>query len=1110
MAHLPTYRRAARLAAFALLALPGLLFASGRAFNALVVVNTNSADSVELGEHYAAAHGIPPHHLFRVGLDTNWASLSSNQFHSLLRDPIQAHVSAENLDGQIDFVVLCQEFPTRIRDVEGVAAALFYGFKNAPGHYDPPAHACKLPAYTSNAYYRAERAFRSADGWNGTNGFVAFHLVASNLATAKLVADRGAAAQGQRPPATFNLHLFGDEFRGIRERRFANAQFSFSTLPNLPASCSIAPRYAIMSGITNAMGYQDGYGNVFDPILDNLRTNNVWLPGAYADHLTSYGGAITNLTNAYGQSTVLDWMEIGATASYGTVDEPCAYLEKFPDPLMAFHYARGFTIGEAYAMAVEAPYQGLFAGDPLAAPFAAPPTLAVVSHVPGQIVTGLVSVSVSSQAHPDGAPPASLDLYLGGRFHATLASIAPTPGNVLSIGVNGATSSVAVAASDSLFDAVSALADAINAETNHAVRASARGDRIELIYQPFDRAGDFAPISVAAQPGGSEPLTIGAGSASPHLIPSLHPARKRLFLTATPYQNGANAGDFVSCTITLTNGAVASNVVVAVQGESVRSLLNRLMDDVNDHPALAGPDGVEYDRLSRTEDYVWQSGTLFARSPGPEGAGILVDFSVGAVSNGSGLSTNYNFSSLLLDNPDDVRPRASILFRVVPTNGTLDVDAPLDTSLLPDGLHVLDFVARDGTAVAAASRHSFPLVVCNAWPQLAVRGTNDAFIADGEPPSSDNGSIFGPVEVGSAATNWFSILNNGSADLNLAGWTTQGPGAAAFQLLYAPAVVAVGGISNFAVVFAPEAAGEFAAAFSFDSDAVLPQTNLLFAGTGFALRALEVQSAHGTASPPVGTHTNLHGAVLTNSVAAPTPSGGTQYACVGWAMVGNDPATGSASVFSMTVTNDATLAWLWTTNYWLETDAGPNGSVDLASAWFPAGSTAQVQALPNPHFEFSGWSGDAAGSQNPLDLAMDGPKSIHAAFVPLLATNAVPHWWLAQHGWTNDFDAAALADPDEDGYPTWQEYVADTDPNDPDSFFPPLAVADADAAWELRIDPPSTGRFYFVDVAILLEAAAWSNAASAPGTGSAWSFEIPPAASPARFFRSRVTLPPQE
>ena len=93
---------------------------------------------------------------------------------------------------------------------------------------------------------------------------------------------------------------------------------------------------------------------------------NRFLPGAIADHLTSAGGQLTDSR----QMSSLRWLEAGATGSYGTVAEPCNFVDKFPRPnLVIDSYLDGETLIESYWKSVAWPGQGVFIGEPLATPF---------------------------------------------------------------------------------------------------------------------------------------------------------------------------------------------------------------------------------------------------------------------------------------------------------------------------------------------------------------------------------------------------------------------------------------------------------------------------------------------------------------------------------------------------------------------------------------------------------------------------------------------------------------------------------------------------------------------------------------------------------------------
>ena len=97
------------------------------------------------------------------------------------------------------------------------------------------------------------------------------------------------------------------------------------------------------------------------------RQSNQFVSGAIADHLTSVGGVLFGGS----QMSILRWLEAGATASYGTVVEPCAFPQKFPHPAIVIdRYTRGEALIEAYWKSVAWPGQGLFVGEPLATPYA--------------------------------------------------------------------------------------------------------------------------------------------------------------------------------------------------------------------------------------------------------------------------------------------------------------------------------------------------------------------------------------------------------------------------------------------------------------------------------------------------------------------------------------------------------------------------------------------------------------------------------------------------------------------------------------------------------------------------------------------------------------------
>jgi uncharacterized protein (TIGR03790 family) len=499
--------RCLRFVVLVLCLLPALARGGGGPLNTLVVVNGASRDSRALGAYYVEKHGLPATHLCTIKVDPRAASLSLTEFERDVRAPIFAHIANNRLAGQIHFLVLCMDIPSRVENDNGITAALFYGYKaTAPDAPKP----CNVAANSVNQYFGAETAYTSTAGWNKTNAPIPFLLTAASLDIAKQVVDRAVASNSAFPAGAFCLYGSGDSARNIRQRTYA----AVARLFELCGQSHLLETNAVACPIPDrpVLGYMTGLAYLPSNIVQA-----VFAPGAIADHLTSCAGMIPD--PCLNQSSVWDWMRLGATASYGTVSEPCAFEIKFPDPMLFFWYSRGFTAGEALVMSVRNPYQGLWVGDPLAAPFAAPPTVRINAPAGNAEVDGEVMLQLSLAAHERGAPPVFLDLYVDGRHHAPITRPFAPVGNDLVAQVGTNRYVYTVAPGEDLLAIAAGLAWAINSKGAGQITASPKSDRIEVsVRAPLGEDGQPLPFSVAVEQGFAPALYLGAIAGTDRLV----------------------------------------------------------------------------------------------------------------------------------------------------------------------------------------------------------------------------------------------------------------------------------------------------------------------------------------------------------------------------------------------------------------------------------------------------------------------------------------------------------------------------------------------------------------------------------------------------------------
>ena len=302
-----------------------------------VVINENDPASVEVGAYYAQARNVPAQNIIKLRLPSGERRLSPEQF-----EAFRAALDAQ-LGAGIQALVLVWTTPYAV-DCNSITGALALGFDAALC-----SHSCapsKLNPYFDSGSLRpyADYAMR-----------LVMLLPVDSVASAKALIDRGVLSDRRMPRATAYLITTSDSARNSRAAFFpkdARLTRPPLTLRNLNSEA--------LDGASDVMFYLTGRVSVDK--LDTLR----FLPGALADHLTSAGGDLLGTD----QMSSLRWLDAGATASFGTVSEPCNHWQKFPHPAVLIkHYALGASAIEAYWKSVAWPTQGLFIGEPLAAPY---------------------------------------------------------------------------------------------------------------------------------------------------------------------------------------------------------------------------------------------------------------------------------------------------------------------------------------------------------------------------------------------------------------------------------------------------------------------------------------------------------------------------------------------------------------------------------------------------------------------------------------------------------------------------------------------------------------------------------------------------------------------
>jgi uncharacterized protein (TIGR03790 family) len=302
-----------------------------------LLINDEDPLSRETGAYYQRVRQVPEQNVIHLRFPPGKTALSSQEF-----EPLKAEIDRLTPKHVQAFAVAWTQ-PYQVGCMS-MTSALAFGYDEK---------FCSKSCGTSSASGYFDTA--STYPYDDFHIRPAMMLAGLNFANVKALIDRGVSADHAFPAGTAYLLNTSDKTRSVRAKQFGLAKNELRALLPIEEieADAIVDRKDVMFYFTGL------------PQVANLASLK-FMPGALADHLTSFGGQLTDSQ----QMSSLRWLEAGATASFGTVTEPCNHLQKFPMPAIAiFHYMSGATAIESYWKSVAWPGEGLFIGEPLARPF---------------------------------------------------------------------------------------------------------------------------------------------------------------------------------------------------------------------------------------------------------------------------------------------------------------------------------------------------------------------------------------------------------------------------------------------------------------------------------------------------------------------------------------------------------------------------------------------------------------------------------------------------------------------------------------------------------------------------------------------------------------------
>ncbi len=644
--------------------------AGGGPANVLVVVNTRSAESLEIGNAYRRARALPYRNLLALTTSTAYA-VSSQVYLDEIETPVRTYLRNNQLDDSITCIVLTRGMPQMVlRESPKSVASLL-----ATLGMDRAGSLSRRP----NPYFGSEAPFS-----HQPTALVGMYLVTVLTGYHTRDIDRlianGIAADGSVPDGRFLFHgspqlpktVYEEAVRLLTQRGVPAA-----------ADATLPPERA------DIMGYFSG--GIYSGLSPDLLGTMTFTPGAIAEMAQPYGAAAANLDeSATPMLAAAGWLvSAGVTGMHAVVGD--AGTDATPSggrlPLLLDRYIAGFSLAESFYAALPGlNSQNVIIGDPLCAPYAKRP--AVLIEPGDDPLRDTASIRVSAISPDRGQTIERVDLYVDDRFHATLYEPQRA---VVTLRIGDHVLEYPVPQGASMQALLNGLAAHINAHpelskpTGMRALVSVATASLTLVAREPGAGGNGVPVAISIESEQRPTVDLRARMSGERLAgggeqPS--PARGTISFLGRRVKPGDE--------VTVKIGPEKLIYTIPETSATIATLVQALELRINDAPALAGAGGVRATRDAQGMPVL----LLDARTAGENGNTIGYSVTV-KNADGSSLRAYPDVPVRLMGGYDGSSASMQIAFMI--GQAAVRRTYVLDTTKLCDGYHRLRAVAGDGS-----------------------------------------------------------------------------------------------------------------------------------------------------------------------------------------------------------------------------------------------------------------------------------------------------------------------------------------------------------------------------------------------------------------------------